>query len=107
MISLPKEPTAKRQLWEEFGAAAPEVVSMINTLREQFTGSTVKFIEFNGQQYGSPKDFDPDKTCPIDDQWMLDNLTAAQRDGYALNVAGLNTHQRAVLTKSKLKGKKK
>ncbi len=107
MIALPKEPAAKRQLWEQFSAAAPEVVSMINTLREQFTGSTVKFIEFNGQQYGDPKDFDPDKTCPIDDQWMLDNLTAAQRDEYTSKVAGMTTHQRAVLNKSKPKGNRK
>ena len=107
MIPLPREPAAKQQLWTEFSAAAPEVASMINTLRKQFTGSVVKFIEVNGQQYGDPKDFDPEKTCAIDDQWMLDNLTAAKRDDYALKATGLTTHQRAVLAKTKLKGKRK
>lgn len=78
MNQLPTDKTARRQLWNELGAASPELMADINTLVKQFNGSKVVQITIGEREYGTGGG----SVFPLDDQFIKERLTAAEQDKF-------------------------
>lgn len=49
---LPKDPAAKRALFDQLQAQAPDLVSEINDIRALFPGARLTYLQLDGQEYG-------------------------------------------------------